>query len=117
MEWFVKNPTPAGNSKSSQFSIDEHGRYAPAPNRFLSAANGAGFKPLADYAHSLGLKFGLHILRGIPKQAVESNQPIADSPYHAADAANLSDGCPWNPDSYGVDVKKAAAQAYYLDPA
>jgi alpha-galactosidase len=113
MEWFVKNPTPAGNSKNSQFSIDEHGRYAPAPNRFLSAANGAGFKPLADYVHSLGLKFGLHILRGIPKQAVENNQPIADSPYHAADAADLSDGCPWNPDNYGVDVKKAAARAYY----
>src|SRR5215469_9421655 len=61
MEWFVTNPTPAGNSPHSQFSMDDYGRYVPAPNRFPSAANGEGFKPLADYVHSLGLKFGLHI--------------------------------------------------------
>jgi hypothetical protein len=113
MEWFVTNPTPAGNSARSQFSIDAYGRYVPAPNRFPSAANDAGFKPLADYVHSLGLKFGLHMLRGIPRQAVENNQPIADSPYHARDAADVSDRCPWNPDNYGLDAAKPAAQAYY----
>jgi len=71
MEWFVANPVPEGNSKNSQFSLDDHGRYTPAVNRFPSAAGGAGFKSLADYVHSLGLKFGIHILRGIPKEAVE----------------------------------------------
>src|SRR5512142_839316 len=90
MEWFVTNPTPAGNSRNSQFAIDEHGRYVPAPDRFPSAANGAGFKPLADYVHSLGLKFGLHILRGIPREAAAKNMAIADSTYHAADAADQS---------------------------
>jgi len=113
MEWFVTNPIPEGNSKNSQFSLDEHGRYIPAPNRFPSAANGAGFKPLGDYLHSLGLKFGIHILRGVPKQAVERSLPLADSPYHAADAADTSDTCPWNPDNYGLDASKPAAQTYY----
>jgi alpha-galactosidase len=113
MEWFVTNPTPAGNSANSQFSIDGYGRYTPAVNRFPSAADGAGFKPLADYVHSLGLKFGIHILRGIPKQAVQKNLPIAGSSFHAADAADASDTCPWNPDNYGLDASKPAAQAYY----
>jgi alpha-galactosidase len=113
MEWFVTNPTPSGNGKNSQYSMDEYGRYTPAVNRFPSAANGAGFKPLAAYIHSLGLKFGIHILSGIPKQAVEKNLAIAASTYHAAEAANRSDLCPWNPDNYGTDPSKPAAQAYY----
>jgi alpha-galactosidase len=113
MEWFVTNPIAEGNSKTSQFSIDPFGRYIPALNRFPSSADSAGLKPLADYAHSLGLKFGIHILRGIPKQAVEKNLPVAGSSYHAADAADPTDSCPWNPDNYGLDPHKPAAQAYY----
>jgi hypothetical protein len=113
MEWFVTNPTPEGNSNTSQFSLDDHGRYIPPVNRFPSAANGAGFKPLADYVHGLGLKFGIHILRGVPKQAVEKNLPIDGSEYHAAEAIVTSDNCPWNPDNYGTDSSKPAAQAYY----
>lgn len=113
MEWFVTNPVPEGNSKKSQFSLDDHGRYTPAVNRFPSAANGAGFKPLADYVHSLGLKFGIHILSGIPKEAVAKNLPIEGSTYHSGDAANRTETCPWNPDNYGLDAAKPAAQAYY----
>ena len=113
MEWFVTNPTPAGNSKHSEYTMDEFGRYTPALNRFPSAANGAGFKPLADYVHALGLKFGLHILRGIPRQAVEKDLPIADSDYHASQAADRSATCPWNPDNYGIDASTPAGQAYY----
>jgi alpha-galactosidase len=113
MEWFVTNPIPEGNSKTSQFSIDGNGRYTPALNRFPTSANDAGFKPLADYVHSLGLKFGIHILRGIPKQAVERDLPIAGSNYRASEAADTSDSCPWNPDNYGLDATKPAAQAYF----
>jgi hypothetical protein len=68
---------------------------------------------LADYVHSLGLKFGIHILRGIPKLAVEKNLPIAGSSFHATDAADSSDTCPWNYDNYGIDGSKPGAQAYY----
>ena len=113
MEWFVTNPTPEGNSKNSQFSLDGYGRYTPAANRFPSAAKGAGFKPLADYVHSLGLKFGIHILRGIPKEAVEKNLAIEGSPFQASDAADTSETCPWNPDNYGIDAHTPGAQAYY----
>ncbi len=113
MEWFVTNPTAEGNSKSSLYTMDGNGRYTPALNRFPSASASAGFKPLADFTHALGLKFGIHILRGIPKGAVDSNLPIAGSSYHAAEAADRSDTCPWNPDNYGADPAKPAAQAYY----
>lgn len=113
MEWFVKNAVVDGDPTKFQFSMDDHGRYTPPENRFPSAANGQGFKPLADFTHSLGLKFGIHILRGIPKQAVARNLPIAGSSYHAADAAVTSDTCPWNTDNYGVDPAKPAGQAYY----
>jgi hypothetical protein len=113
MEWFVNNPIPEGNSKTFDYTMDGFGRYTPALNRFPSAANGAGFKPLAEYVHSLGLKFGIHILRGIPKQGVEKNLPIAGSSFHATDAAITSDTCPWNYDNFGVDGVKPAGQAYY----
>jgi alpha-galactosidase len=113
MEWFVTNPTAEGNSASSQYSLDQYGRYVPDVSRFPSAANGAGFKPLADYVHSLGLKFGIHILRGIPKQAVDKNLPIAGTSYRAADGSVRSDTCPWNHDNFGTDASKPAAQAYY----
>ena len=63
------------------------GRYTPAPNRFPSAAQGAGVAPLARYVHSLGLNFGIHILRGIPQQAVREDLPIAGSAFRARQAA------------------------------
>jgi alpha-galactosidase len=113
MEWYVANPTAEGNSRISQYSLDNYGRYTPAVNRFPSAANGAGFKPLADYVHSLGLRFGIHILRGIPKQAVINKIPIADSSNSTSDAADSSDTCPWNFDNFGTNPSAPAAQAYY----
>jgi len=113
MEWFVTNPTAEGNGKNFNYSMDSSGRYTPAPIRFPSATPDAGFKPLADFLHSLGLKFGIHILRGIPKSAVEKNLPIAGSSFHAGDAADRSDTCPWNFDNFGIDATKAAGQAYY----
>ncbi|HEY1888939.1 MAG TPA: glycoside hydrolase family 27 protein [Steroidobacteraceae bacterium] len=112
-EWFVRNPTPSGGAAGALYVLDRYGRYVPAPNRFPSAANGAGFKPLAAYVHSLGLKFGIHILRGIPREAVAKNLPIAGSPYTAAQAADIRATCPWNPDNYGVDSRGPAGQAYY----
>jgi len=102
-----------GNSKTFNYVTDGYGRYVPPASRFPSATGGAGFKPLADYVHSLGLKFGIHILRGIPRQAVEQNLPIEGSTYHAADAAVPADTCPWNFDNYGIDGNKPAGQAYY----
>ena len=111
--WYVKNHAAGYNAKEAEFSLDGSGRYTPAANTIPSAADGEGFRPLADYVHSLGLKFGIHILRGIPKEAVAKNLPIEGSNFHAQDAADTSDTCPWNPFNYGLDTTKLAAQAYY----
>ena len=111
-EWFVTNPVAEGNSRTFRYSMDQFGRYTPPVSRFPSAANNNGFKPLANYVHSLGLKFGIHILRGVPKQAVKKNPPVAESSYHASDAADTSDTCPWNYDNFGI-AGNPAGQAYY----
>lgn len=93
--------------------MDEYGRLIPAVNRFPSAAEGKGFKPLADYVHSLGLKFGIHIMRGIPRQAAHENLPILGSNMRAGDIADASNVCAWNPDMYGINPSKAGAKEYY----
>ena len=106
----------AENHEYEHFStlvMDEYGRLLPAENRFPSAANGAGFKPLADYVHSLGLKFGIHIMRGMPRMAAHNRLPIKDSEYFCHQAANPHSVCTWNPDMYGLKCEKAAARAYY----
>jgi alpha-galactosidase len=110
--WYLVNPTEQSSKNDERFSLDEFGRYTPDLARFPSAANSAGFKPLADYIHSLGLKFGIHILRGIPKAAVLRNLPIANSEFHASDAAVQSDLCPWNDFNFGADPARAGP-AYY----
>jgi len=109
--WYLPDP-PANGKPTAGFVMDTDGRFLPSTLRFPSAANGVGFKPLGDYLHAEGLKFGIHILRGIPKEAVAKNLPIADSGFHAADAADQPDTCPWNTYDYGVK-DNAAGQAYY----
>jgi alpha-galactosidase len=113
IQWYEPNAQGHDYKSGAPLTMDEYGRLMPAVNRFPSAANGAGFKPLADYIHSKGLKFGIHILRGIPRQAVERNLPIKGTPYDAADIADKDNGCRWNPDMWGVDTTKPGAQAYY----
>jgi len=91
---------------------DEYGRLTPATNRFPSAADGAGFKPLADKIHEMGLKFGFHLMRGIPRQAVLAKTPIEGSTFTAADAGDTNSPCSWCPDMWGVR-NNAAGQAWY----
>jgi hypothetical protein len=110
--WYLANPQDAAKPETLHYRIDANGRYEPALNRFATAKGLAGFKPLADYVHAQGLKFGIHIIRGITKQAVAGNLPIAGSAFHAVDAADTSDTCPWNPDNFGVK-DNAAGQAWY----
>jgi alpha-galactosidase len=113
IQWYEPNAQGHDYKPGAPLTMDEYGRLMPAVNRFPSAANGAGFKPLADYVHSKGLKFGIHIMRGIPRQAVEKNLPIKGTAYHAADVADRENACRWNPDMWGVDTTKPGAQAYY----
>lgn len=98
--------------KPSQM-MDDFGRLLPSPDKFPSSANGAGFKLLADYIHQKGLKFGIHIMRGIPWQAVERNTLILGTDFHARDAAAMQDTCVWYDGMTGVDMSRPAGQAYY----
>ncbi|MDE2494928.1 MAG: glycoside hydrolase family 27 protein [Alphaproteobacteria bacterium] len=109
--WYMENPF-GDTLKARDYQLDAHGLLIPVADRYPSSAGGAGFKPLADWLHAQGLKFGIHIVRGIPKQAVQENTPIAGSDFHAADAADTSDTCPWDDGNYGVR-DDAAGQAYY----
>ena len=111
--WYLRNISTDSRDANFSFQMDEFGRYVPVPTRFPSAGKSFTFRPLADYLHSLGLKFGIHIIRGIPREAVEKNLAIAGSTFHAAEAANKGDVCPWNNYNYGLDATKPAAQAYY----
>jgi hypothetical protein len=113
IQWYEPGAQGHEYRKNATLTMDGFGRLTPALNRFPSSADGAGFKPLADYVHALGLKFGVHLMRGIPRQAVEKNLPVKGTPYHAADISNRASICPWNPDMFGVDTTKPGAQAYY----
>jgi hypothetical protein len=95
------------------FPIDQYGRLVPSSKKFPSAADGIGFKALGDKIHAMGLKFGIHIMRGIPKNAVAENLPIEGSTYTTKDAADLSSTCGWCKDMYGVHGDTPAGRAYY----
>jgi alpha-galactosidase len=99
--------------KGVKLEADGYGRLFPAGNRFPSARDGLGFKPFADKIHAMGLKFGIHVMRGIPRQAALANSPIEGSKFTAADAADVTDTCFWNPDMFGVKGGTEAGQAWY----
>src|SRR6185437_5722832 len=94
--WYLAHPD---DSAHPGYTLSPDSRYLPASNRFPSAGAADTFKPIADYVHSLGLKFGIHIIRGIPREAVQHNLPIANSSFRAADAADTADTCSWNSDN------------------
>lgn len=116
IQWYAHN---AGSMRKkfqyipfSELEIDEYSRLQPDPKRFPSSINGAGFAPLAKYIHSLGLKFGIHIMRGIPRTAAHNHTKIKDCSITADMIADLSSICGWNPDMYGV-LNTSEGQAYY----
>lgn len=113
IQWYEGNSQGHGYKTGAALTMDEYSRLLPAPKKFPSAIDGAGFKPLADYVHAKGLKFGIHIMRGIPRQAVRQNTAIKGTSARAADIALPKHICPWNPDMFGVDMSKPGAQAYY----
>lgn len=130
--WFFFNPQDRPRPDTLHYALDANGRYVPVPARFPSAGSTApasapsdapapklaasiqstSFKPLGDYVHAQGLKFGIHIVRGIPRASVERNLPIADSKFTTTDAADTADACPWDPTNWGVK-DTPAGQAWY----
>jgi alpha-galactosidase len=114
IRWYVGNDRAGGyNQDDPVYVMDEYGRLLPALNRFPSAGNGAGFKPLADYVHGKGLKFGIHVMRGIPVIAVKKNTSIYGTNKKAGDIYSAEDQCKWLRDMYTIDAGKEGAQEYY----
>ena len=113
IQWSEPHPQAHGYRPGAQLAMDAYGRLIPAVNRFPSSADGRGFRPLADYIHRLGLRFGIHIMRGIPRQAVQADLPVFGSQAHAAAIADTASVCPWNSDMYGLDLSRPGAQDYY----
>ena len=96
----------------SSLETDEFSRLQPDPERFPSSVGGKGFAPLAKYIHSLGLKFGIHIMRGVPRIAAHLHTPVKGTNVTADQIADPSSICGWNPDMYGVR-NTPEGQAYY----
>lgn len=112
--WYAPNVTTKNyKQKNIPLLTDEFGRLIPVEERFPSSANGKGFKPLADYIHSLGLKFGIHIMRGMPWIAAEKKRLIKGTDITCDTVAEEKDQCLWYGSMYGIDCTKKGAQEYY----
>lgn len=112
IQWYEPQANSWAYHQFTDLAMDDECRLIPAASRFPSATEGAGFAPLAAYVHQLGLKFGIHLMRGIPRQAVHQNRTFAGGRYAARDVA-ANNICPWNSDMYGLDMTKPGAQVYY----
>jgi hypothetical protein len=130
--WFFENPEDRETPAKLRYELDRYGRYVPVPARFPSTGSGQGkiligdvggyklaatiedtsFAALGAWVHGQGLKFGIHIVRGIPRASVERNLPVEGSAFHAQDVADQADACPWDPTNWGVK-DNAAGQAWY----
>ncbi|WP_244666878.1 alpha-galactosidase [Myceligenerans indicum] len=113
IDWSDPTARSHGYNTDAPLHLDAHGRLVPDPGRFPSSAGGAGFGPLADRIHALGLKFGIHTMRGIPRRAVARRTPILGTSVTADVVADDTNVCEWNPDMLGLDHTHPAAGAYY----
>jgi alpha-galactosidase len=113
IQWYEPTATSSVYHPFASLTMDEFSRLTPAVNRFPSAADGAGFGPLAAKIHDLGLKFGIHAMRGIPRQAVHQNSALMGTDLRARDIAASDSVCVWNTDMYGVNPDAPGAQEYY----
>ncbi|MBQ3794733.1 MAG: alpha-galactosidase [Butyrivibrio sp.] len=113
IQWYESGADSHAYHKFTELEMDEYSRLIPAVDRFPSSAGGKGFGPIAEQIHEMGLKFGIHIMRGIPRQAVHRNTPILGTKATARDIAHPASICLWNTDMYGVDANCEGAQEYY----
>ncbi len=113
--WYYPEDVDAnkGNDEGSAYHLDPYGRLVPDEIKFPSSKKGEGLKNLADYVHSKGLKFGIHIMRGNPRNAVEQLLPIKDSEHNAAEVADKSDTCVWNALNFGLIDDHLGSIDYY----
>ncbi|XP_015894537.3 uncharacterized protein LOC125418745 isoform X1 [Ziziphus jujuba] len=103
--WY-RRKVPGAYTDSLGFDvIDKWGRMIPDPDRWPSSKNGKGFGEVAKTVHSLGLKFGIHVMRGISTQAVNANTPILDV---TTGAAYEESGRKWTAKDIGIKERACA---------
>lgn len=95
---------PVGES----LNIDKNG--LPGPSRFFFPD---GMKPLIDYAHKKGLKFGLHLMRGAIRQGIKENCVVKGTNIPLKDIVDTLSICRWANMSYGVDMDKPGSYEFY----
>jgi Alpha galactosidase A/Alpha galactosidase C-terminal beta sandwich domain len=83
-DFWYQCPGPQGPN------VDTYGRWITDSSKFLPQGNTDGIKVVADYIHSLGMKFGIYVTPGISRQALERNTPIKGTSYTAARIAEPS---------------------------
>ncbi|MGC4173867.1 glycoside hydrolase family 27 protein [Demequina sp.] len=113
IDWSDPTARSHGYNDAAPLTLDTWGRLVPDPGRFPSAAGGAGFRPIAERLHAMGLRLGLHTMRGIPRRAVELDLPIAGTDWRASQVADPANVCEWNPHMLGLDHAHPGARAYY----
>jgi hypothetical protein len=104
--WFL-----SGQGEGVAMALDAYGRPESHPHFFPH-----GLKYTIDYAHKKGVKFGIWLLRGINRRAVEENLPVEGTKYRMRNIVNMKSMCPWAAApwwNYGVDMTKPGAQQYY----
>ena len=121
IRWYCNHPSLGGgnyNQNGTQdYVLDEYGRYLPSPTRFPSCmvdGKNQGFKAIADKLHGMGLKFGIHIMRGVPKSVVGSSYKLKgseDTPWTQVYNGTASP-CTWLKDNLLVRNNEAG-QLYY----
>ncbi len=121
IRWYCDHPSLGGgnyNQRGNQgYVLDAYGRYLPSPRRFPSCMKDGiniGFKALADSIHNMGLKFGIHIMRGVPKAVVGSNYQLKGSeqtPWSQVYNGTTSP-CTWLKDNLLVRNNEAGQQYY-----
>ena len=100
--WFL-----SGQGEGITIALDAYGR-PEAHEHFFPH----GLKYTIDYAHKKGVKFGIWLLRGINRRAVEENLPVEGTKYGMRDIVNLKSMCPWAVApwwNYGVDMTRPGA--------
>ncbi|KAF8015652.1 hypothetical protein BT93_H1238 [Corymbia citriodora subsp. variegata] len=122
--WYRRKVPGAGHDSEGFDVIDEWGRMIPDPDRWPSSKGGKGFTDVANKVHSMGLKFGIHVMRGISTQAVNANPPILDTTtgrayeesgrvWHAQDIALKEQTCAWMPHGFmSVNTDLGAGKAF-----
>lgn len=104
--WFL-----SGQGEGVTIKLDAYGRPDSHEHFFPH-----GLKHTINHAHKKGIKFGIWLLRGINRRAVEENLPVEGTTYRMQDIVNKKSACPWAAApwwNYGVDMTKPGAQEYY----